>query len=275
MRGAVRLSLAAVAAIAPLVLLESSAEAQTGRVPGSTWRQRDRTEAIRRSEGSPQNFAFELRFGPYSPEVDETPGSSGAYKTFFGDSAQFYFGMEFDYLPFRIPFVGVIGAGFGWGYTTTSANAKLAADTSKDAGEETSLTIMPMHLSLVLRADELMRRTSVPIVPYAKFGYGLGWWRASDGNGTSVRTDPVTGAKLTGDADTGLGTTSGIHLALGGMLALNFLDPRAIARLDESTGVNHIYVFGEWMNARLTGLGSRPQMHVGTSTVIVGLAMDM
>jgi hypothetical protein len=271
MRAPFRLFIAAAAVALPFAVT-TSAEAQTGRVPGSTWRQRDRTDALRQAESSPQNFAFELRFGPYSPEVDESANANGAYKKFFGDGAQFYFGLEFDYLPLRIPYVGVIGAGFGWGYTTTTATAKL--DTGADSGEETTLSIMPMHLSLVLRVDELMRRTNVPIVPYAKFGYGLGWWRASDGNGTSIRSD-AGGTELTGDANTGLGTTSGIHFALGGMLALNFLDPRAIANLDQSMGVNHVYIFGEWMNARLTGLGSRPQMHVGTSTVIAGLAIDM
>lgn len=266
-------ALLTVASLAVPLALTSLAEAQTGRVPGTTWRQRDRTDALRSAEASPQNFAFELRFGPYSPEVDDSDNANGAYNRFFGSGAKFYFGLEFDYLPIRIPYVGVVGPGFGWGFTTTSGASLLP--NGDPSGDETSLTIMPMHLSAVLRGDELMRRTGVPIVPYVKFGYGLGYWRASDGNGTSVRTDPDTGKELTGDANTGSGTSSGYHLALGAMLALNFLDPRAIASLDQTMGVNHVYLFGEWMNARLSGLGSRPQMHIGTSTVIAGLALDM
>jgi hypothetical protein len=260
------------ASLAAPLALSAPAAAQTGRVPGTTWRQRDRTDALRAADSSPQSFAFEMRFGPYKPEVDESDNANGAYKRFFGTAAQLYFGLEFDYLPIRIPYVGAIGPGFGWGFTTTSATAPLA--NGGDSGETTSLTIMPMHLSAVLRGDELMRRTGVPIVPYVKFGYGLGYWKASDSNGTSTRVD-AAGKDLTDDANTGVGTTSGYHLALGASLALNFLDPRAIASLDQTMGVNHVYIFAEWMNARLTGLGSKPQMHVGTSTVIAGLALDM
>ena len=35
------------------------------------------------------------------------------------------------------------------------------------------------------------------------------------------------------------------------------------------------YLFGEWMYAGLGGLGSRPQMHIGASTWVAGLAFDM
>lgn len=272
------------AAAAPL-LITSIASAQPARIPGSTWRQRDRGDALRSAESSPQSFAFEARFGPYWPEVDESGGGSsacpvsghasakGAYECFFGTGPQFYFGFELDFLPLRIPYIGLIGPGFGWGYTSTSAKAALPGGGS--SADETSLTIMPMHLSAVLRADELMRRTGAPIVPYIKFGYGLGYWSADDGNGTSTRTD-ASGAALTDTANTGEGTTSGYHLAVGAMVSLNFLEPRAIANLDQTAGVNHVYIFAEWMNARLTGLGSRAnQMHIGTSTVVGGIAVDM
>lgn len=277
--------LVALAAAAAPLLITTAASAQSGRIPGSTWRQRDRGDALRSAEASPQSFAFELRFGPYWPEVDESSGGSGAcplaghsgakgaYECFFGSGPQFYFGFELDYLPIRIPYVGVIGPGFGWGYTSTSASAALPNGSA--SADDTSLTIMPMHLSAVLRADELMRRVGVPLVPYVKFGYGLGYWNASDGNGTSTRTD-ASGAALTDSTNTGEGTTSGYHLALGAMVALNFLDAQAIANLDQTAGVNHVYIFAEWMNARLTGLGSRAnQMHIGTSTVIGGIAADM
>jgi hypothetical protein len=263
-------SLLGLASFAVTALAASPALAQSTRVTESNWRQADRAEHIKELPTSPQNFALELRFGPYYPDVDGDPALGGRtpFNDIFGDSKRFYIGVEFDWQALRIPYVGVIGPGIGWGYTSASAKAPLA-DGSGLSGEDTSLTVMPMHLSAVLRADEIMRRFDVPIVPYAKLGLGFATWSASNSNGPShYPTDPMTSVL-------GRGTTWGVHFALGGMLCLNFFDERAAARLDESTGVNHAYVFGEWMNARLDGLGSRPQMHVGSSTWVLGLALDM
>jgi hypothetical protein len=264
------------AALAPLAvasILSSSALARADEPHGSTtdWRRLDRTDSLGKSS-STQQFTFELRFGQYFPEVDKKPGlgtnAAGAlpYSRVFGHDAdgnargndQFYFGLELDYLPFRIPYIGVIGPGFGWGYTHASATAKILQST-KDSTTDTSFTIMPMHLSAVVRFDELMRRTGVPLVPYAKVGLGLGIWMGS----------PVpTGY-------TGTGGTWGTHFAFGGMLALNFLDPRAAARLDETTGVNHAYLFGEFMRANLNGLGSTPTFYLGSTSWVAGLAVDL
>ncbi|WP_437551904.1 MXAN_2562 family outer membrane beta-barrel protein [Sorangium sp. So ce367] len=246
------------------LLAASVAGAQTSPGMGD-WRQHDRSR-IQREEryASPQSFAFELRFAPYSPQVDEEFSGAGPYGKTFGDGQEFYFGVEVDWLPLRIPYVGAIGPGFGWGYTSASAAAFVKGSDERAEAEETSLTIMPIHLSAVLRADELMRKTGVPIVPYAKVGLGMGLWTSTSG--------PVTPKP---DGVRGEGITWGTHLAFGGMLALNWLDRRSASQLDETTGINHTYLFGEWMFANLDGLGSRPQMHVGTSTWVLGLAFDM
>ncbi|WP_437667270.1 MXAN_2562 family outer membrane beta-barrel protein [Sorangium sp. So ce1182] len=256
---------AACTAASAALLVASAASAQT-RGSASNWRQTDRSSVARDERfGSPQSFAFELRFGPYSPEVDEEEALAGAapYRTTFGDVQQFYFGLELDWLPLRVPYVGLIGPGVGWGYTSKSTGA-FAAGTTTKTDEQTSLTVMPMHLSAVARFDELMRRTGIPIVPYAKAGLGMGLWYSVSG----PRAANVDGVR-------GEGITWGTHLALGGALALNWLDRRSSSQLDESTGINHTYLFGEWMYANLDGLGSSPQMHVGTSTWVLGLALDM
>lgn len=237
-----------------------AAAAQHRDIPDSRWRQTDRAPS--EHQQSDQSFAFELRAGPYFPQVDDDFASPGPYERAFGNDAQVYFGLEFDWLPLRIPYLGVFGPGLGWGYTSTSETAQLQS--GGESGDETSLTIMPMHLSAVLRGDELMRRTGVPLVPYGKFGLGFATWDASVTSGTSEV-----------DGTLGRDTTWGMHMALGGMLALNWLDPGSSARADANTGINHAYIFGEWMNAMLNGLGSRPQMRVGTSTFIAGLAIDM
>ncbi len=266
------------ASLAPLVVASvlfatAPARAQSTYASSTDWRRLDRSDSLGKSS-SRQQFTFELRFGQYFPEIDGKPGLATnklgdlPYSAVFsnkdnrgksdGANDQFYFGLELDYLPLRIPYIGALGAGLGWGYTHAGAKAKLTGTTT-DSGTDTAFTIMPMHLSAVIRFDELMRRTGVPIVPYAKIGLGLGIWSAS----------PVpTGY-------TGTGATWGSHFAVGGMLALNFMDPRAAARLDETTGVNHAYLFGELMRANLNGLGATPTYYLGSTSWVVGLAVDL
>ena len=270
MKHSLRASLAA-SAVAAILASAAPARAQT-HGPSTDWRRLDRSESLGKSS-STQQFTFELRFGQYFPEVDNKPGltkdSAGQlpYQSVFGHDAnggalgndQFYFGLEIDYLPFRIPYIGAFGPGLGWGYTHTSALAKVSADRTKNSTTSTAFTIMPMHLSAVLRFDELMRRTGVPIVPYGKLGLGLGIWTTSP-----VPTD-----------FSGTGATWGLHFAAGAMLALNFLDPRASARLDETTGVNHAYLFGEIMRANLNGLASTPTFYLGSTSWVAGLAVDL
>jgi hypothetical protein len=270
MKRLVRASLAPLAAAA---LLASAAPARAQIHDTSMdWRRLDRSESLGKGSSS-QSFTFELRFGQYFPEVDNKPGlaknAAGQlpYEAVFGHDAtgaprgkdQFYFGLELDYLPFRVPYIGAIGPGIGWGFSHVSSIARLSGDLKTDSATSTAFTIMPMHLSAVVRFDELMRRTGFPIVPYGKIGLGLGIWTAS----------PVPSQY------TGTGATFGMHYALGGMLALNFLDPRSAARLDETTGVNHAYIFGEFMRASLNGLGSTPTMYLGSTSWVAGLAVDL
>jgi hypothetical protein len=56
------------------------------------------------------------------------------------------------------------------------------------------------------------------------------------------------------------------------MLALNFIEPQASARLDQTTGVHHAYLFGEYYNDKLTL--SQNVMRVGAQSFVGGLAVD-
>jgi hypothetical protein len=141
---------------------------------------------------------------------------------------------------------------------------------------------MPMHGSIVLRGDELMRRTAIPIVPYGKIGAALNYWRASNDlglevyqpcekRGTATLPSGCGGANPPQNVNGG-GITPGLHLAVGAMFALNFLEPNASARLDETSGVHHAFLFGEYYNDQVTF--SPNVMRVGTSSFAVGLAAD-
>lgn len=270
--------------VAPAALLAASlsaapARAQMMHVPETDWRQPDRHDAIV-ALSKPAKFYFEVRFGTYQPAIDSEDKVSGSkpYEKVFGTAPLFHFGLEFDAVPIRIPYVGAFGLGVGWGFSHASAKAIYTAgpNVGQASFEDTSLTIMPMHASFVLRADELMRRTGIPLVPYGKAGFSLAYWNASN----SVGTEELCGSagslsKCTAGGmpvASGNGLTPGLHFAVGGMLALNWIEPQASARLDQTTGVHHAYLFGEYYNDRIT-LSSHV-MHVGTSSWVAGLAAD-
>src|SRR5262245_8982449 len=112
-------TLAACAAAAVTLMIAMPASAQTWMNNGN-WRQRERASVEK--PPSIWNFTFELRLGAYSPNIDEefavdpSYPCGGPYHCYFGNGLQFYFGLEINWLPLRIPYVGKIGPAFGWGF---------------------------------------------------------------------------------------------------------------------------------------------------------------
>lgn len=230
-----------------------------GGMEDRSWRREDRTVYE-----SPQHWAFELRFGSYKPQVDdEFDTSPGPYETIFGNSGRLYLGFELDYQALRIPYVGTLGGGFSWGYTRMNGNGILT-QSGQPAAEEVSLWIMPMYLAAVVRIDTLAEHTVIPLVPYAKVGVGYALWQSTNELGTSRANDVL-----------GRGTSYGLHTAGGVMLRLDMFDAHAARQLDNSVGVNHSYVFFEWMRNGLDGFGAGDVMQVGTSTWVLGLAFEI
>jgi len=212
---------------------------------------------------SPQNAAFELRFGPYRPEVDSEFGGARPFDDTFGGDNRYLIGIEVDWQALRIPHFGSFGPGVGWGYTKFSADALLTDGSGERSAQETTLNIMPMYLVGVLRVDVLARDTYVPLVPYAKAGLGYALWWSSDGDGTAHGDDGTAGR----------GASYGVQWALGAMLLLDAIDRTSAIAMDASTGVNNSYFFLEWYRSQLGTSGN--QMQVGTNTWMLGLALEI
>ena len=105
----------------------------------------------------PQNFALEIRFGRYLPNVDDNVAGE-PFHDFFGNSNRYSFGFEFDWQALRIPGFGTLGPAFGFGYTRmTGKNQIPVGEPPANIDQESSLGIMPMYLAGVLRVDVLMR----------------------------------------------------------------------------------------------------------------------
>ena len=210
---------------------------------------------------SPQNGAVELRIGRYIPQVDKSvPGTP--FKDAFGTKSRYMVGLEGDWQVLRIPHLGTLGPGLGWGYTRAVGRARITA-TGENSAEDTALSVMPFYLVGVLRADVLMRELHVPIVPYAKLGMGYALWWSSDG-GTVANVHGVSAR----------GASYGPHFALGGMFLLDFLDQQTARDADNSLGINNSYVFAEWFDSELDAFGSKSRMNVGANTWVLGLAIE-
>jgi hypothetical protein len=244
------LALCALAAVA--VWTGTAAAQQSDDNEDRSWREPRHYE-------SPQRFAFELRFGPYRPDIDAPFPAQKPYESVFGTDRRVAVGFEFDWQLLRIPFVGTFGPGVGWGYTHMSAQAHFRD--GELSAEETDLAIMPMYGVGVLRFDELARQTGIPLVGYGKagIGYGLYW------TGNDIDTQRR-------------GHTWGTHFALGGMFLLDFFDNRSAVEIDNEWGINNTYVFFEWMVSNFDDFkGSKDPaaMHIGTNTWMAGLAFEM
>lgn len=273
------MKLQGVAIALALSLAASTSRAQTLELFG-----RDRSRG--RYE-SPQNFALEVRGGPWYPNVDaEFGGRASPFADMFGASDRALLSLEIDWQALRINYLGSIGIGVGAGYTAAGGVAPITqtpmpADPAEwnrpNGGQETALAVIPMYAVGVLRLDVIARRTVVPLVPYVKFGLAYDYWWITNGDVLARRSVGLSPGANINDPDIEAGATGGTlgtHLALGMMLRLDFLEPRAARAWDLQMGVNHSYLFFEYVRHDASGIGSRPQLRLDYESWATGLAFE-
>jgi hypothetical protein len=211
---------------------------------------------LKRQE-SPQNMAVEIRLGPYLPDVDSEFGNgSQPFTDHFGTKDRWMLGLELDWQLLKLDRIGSLGPGVGFG----------AGDGERaEAAEGSTLKVMPFYGVAVVRIDALAKRTPVPLAFFGKAGVGYGMWWASYAASVDTADD---GSKA---KDTSWGT----HWALGAAFLLDALDPRSANNMDATNGVNNSYLFIEWYNSDLSGLGSKSTMQIGDSTWMAGLALEL
>jgi hypothetical protein len=227
---------------------------------------------------SPQKGAFELRLGPYYPEVDdEFHGTATPLADSLGTSKRILLGVEGDWQALRVHRLLSLGPGFGMGYTALSKAAsyvsvgpggeQLPEDVSGGASSspmDSSLKLWLQWADAVVRVDALDRRFGVPLVFTAKVGLAHAMWWAGKGNLAGHDANGVIGH----------GRSWGPTWALGIMFDLNFMQQARARQLDSVWGINHQYVFAEWYQFKLNGFGSGNQMQVGDSTWALGYALE-
>lgn len=243
--------------------------------------QPDRTRRDRAGRpGSPQRFALEFKMGPFLPDVDRDyagPGL-GPYATVFGvtdstgaavDQPKAFpmpviaFDWQFLYL------AGPLGIGVQAGFFRDKAQAliaePMAGENLRSSADTTTFGMLPLALLLSYRLEILPDRLRVPLVPYAKAGlaYSLYWIKSGSGN---------IARNSRGEA--GRGGVPGFQVNAGAMLRLDFLEPSTAKKLDNVTGINHTYLFGEYQLSRVNNFGAGLVPSLGGSTWFAGLAVE-
>jgi hypothetical protein len=210
---------------------------------------------------SPQRFAFELRFGPYYPDVDsEFNGTRHPYRDYFGSSSGLLTQIEADYEIWHR--FGTIAAGVGLGYFSRSATAPVASGTGQPSDDQSTFKIIPVSVSAVYRFDYFLETRKFPLVPYGKLGLDWAYWQITDGN-DEIATDGQNGR--------GRGGTLGWHAAVGLAFVLDFVDPEAARSFDSDMGVNHTSLVFQFTRSDISGLGMADRLHVGDTNWSLGL----
>jgi hypothetical protein len=243
--------------------------------------QPDRTRRDRAGRpGSPQRFALEFKVGPFLPDIDRDyagPGL-GPYATVFGrtDST----GQAVDQpKPFPMPVVafdwqflylaGPLGIGVQAGFFRDKAQALLtepmAGENLRSSADSTTFAMVPLALLLSYRLEILPDKLRVPLVPYAKAGlaYSIYWVKSGSGNIARNSRD-----------EAGRGGVMGFQVNAGAMLRLDFLEPGTAKKLDNVTGINHTYIFGEYQLSRVNNFGAGRAPSLGDNTWFAGLAIE-
>lgn len=211
------------------------------------------------SNRSEQYGAIEFRIGPYLPQVDKELGSS-PYEATFGPNPSVTVGLEGDYQVLRIPYFGTLGPGLGIHWFRRGGIAEF---TSGDPGSahKNSLWIIPMYAVGVLRVDVFRRAFHIPLVPYIKGGLAWSLWSSRDAGSVSV----VDGEKAKG-------SSLGLQYQVGLMLHLNPISPQTAIDMDNSSGINHSYIFAEWWASDVDSFGKG--MQTGDATWVAGVALE-
>jgi hypothetical protein len=218
----------------------------------------------------PSAWVFEIKVGPYYPDVDESAGVSGSrpFERTFGTRKVAMTQMELDRF-FLYP-GGQLGVTLGLGYyqRTTRSFAQLNGEPDftgpRAPADNTAFHLMPLTLGAVYRFTTLADRTVVPIVPYAKLGLEYGLWWISKTNGL---------ASVPGKGDAS-GGSFGWQGALGLSVRMDAFDPGAARNMQMEMGVEHVGFFAELSYANVDGFGDSHKMTVGDATWSAGINFE-
>jgi hypothetical protein len=171
---------------------------------------------------SPLNFAIDLEYVPVRYPFYSYDAGTRTGK--FGNGGR----VSAEWIPYAGSF-GKIGIGLGVGYGTL-ANVPLTN------GTQSSITVYPLDFFLTYRLDYFNNQF---IVPYGKIGPSFSWMNQAGGE---------------------IKFYSGLDLALGLAVCLDWIDLNSAQIFDKAVGVNNTYLFAEVINSRFLAGENQPNL---------------
>ncbi len=212
---------------------------------------------------SSQWFAMELKFGPYKPDIDiEFGDGGGPYDDIFGAKLRLMSQLTFD-----VQFLkghGTLGVGGTIGLFTAQGKALL--ESGEPSSDTTSLNVVPMILQLVYRWDYAATKWRVPLVPYIRAGLVYSFFWITEGSGKLAR--------FATSGDKAHGGVWGYQINIGLAFLLDVLEPASAKRLDSEMGVNHTYLFCEFVHSGIDDFGG-DRLRLGMKySLLAGLTVE-
>ena len=199
---------------------------------------------------TPRWGSFQFQMGTYRPNIDaEFGGASRPYADIFGSGRHFAYKAQVASTLLSQMGSLELGAGLGWFQVTGKGlidGCTPGPTTNCASGDDTSLRILPISLSLTYRFDRFVG--TVPLAPYLRASLERWQWWVTNGGGGTARV-------IGGPA--GRGATNGWSAALGLCFLLDFVDPTLAREMDRDTGINHTYLFVEAARTQVDDFGSK------------------
>jgi hypothetical protein len=216
------------------------------------------------AQAAPLSLTLEARAGPYVPDLDPYRGANALDTSagVSGFSCEFGFGVRpsFWVSPQLSVFdlFGTVTLGVEAGFYNIRAR-KLFDPSNCSSGTRglstEELTVLPVMATATYRFDWALDRFRIPVVPYVRAGFGgAGFLITENGKPANSVTQQVydqNGDPIFKDGSPVLtrrdpaGFSLGGKLAVGMMLALDFLEPLRALRARAKNVYNHTFFFVE------------------------------
>lgn len=220
-----------------LALVSTEAHAQLG------------TRASLTPSESPRTAEVELKLGAYKPLIDREAALNGAkpYDETFHGAPMLLGELEIDRELWQR--IGTLSAGFSIGYAEKYAAAVVVDETggTVPSAERAGFFVLPLRLMAIYRFDWPAQHLGIPLVPYAKLGLAYTPWWTSKGS---------TGVEYS-NGQRGAGGKWGWAGIAGVQFLLDALEPRLAKDFDTDFGINHTYLFAEYVYEDVNNFGGK------------------